>query len=69
MLIHPHQMEDVLAQINADHPHFHMGSSVNRLLHDLPLPAEDQAADHPIKIGQTKESAYRSDLHGQKAGW
>jgi hypothetical protein len=27
MLIHPHQMEDALAQINADHPHFHMGSS------------------------------------------
>jgi hypothetical protein len=52
MLIHPHQMEDALAQINADHSHFHMGSSVNRLLHDLPLPSEDQAADHPINIGQ-----------------
>jgi hypothetical protein len=52
MLIHPHQMEDALAQINADHLHFHMGSSVNRLLHDLPLPSEDQAADHPINIGQ-----------------
>jgi hypothetical protein len=45
-------MEDALAQINADHSHFHMGSSVNRLLHDLPLPSEDQAADHPINTGQ-----------------
>jgi predicted metalloprotease with PDZ domain len=29
-----------------------MGSSVNRLLHNLLLSSEDQAADRPIKIGQ-----------------
>ena len=58
VLIHPYEVKNALAQINANHPHFHKGSSVNRLLHDLPLLSEDQAADHPINIRQTKLIAF-----------